>query len=107
MRLLIDLKKNNNNNYNNKNKTSKWPVRSCGYYICIENFKHLLVRHQWTTLILLGTKAPLVTLYYNFSIYQDSSKHMAVKVCVWAGGGEKGIGVVVGGFIFRIENDFI
>ena len=49
-------------------------------YICIENFKNLLVRNLWTDFQnIFCRNVPLVILYQDCSSHLDSSKNMAAR----------------------------
>ena len=48
-------------------------------YICIENFKILLVRKTWPISVLLGWNVALVTHYQDCSSNHDSSKDIAAR----------------------------
>ena len=48
-------------------------------YICIENFKILLVRNHMTNFNILGRNVALVTLSQDCSSNHDSSKNMAAR----------------------------
>ena len=48
-------------------------------YICIENFKNLLVRNHWTDFSIFCRNVPLVILYQDCSSHLDSSKNTAAR----------------------------
>ena len=48
-------------------------------YICIENFKNLLVRNHLTDFNIILQKCLLVILYQDCSSHLDSSKNMAAR----------------------------